>query len=276
MKLPLQSLLVVTSTLVSSATSRSSTVIIPSTVNDGPTISQYISSSPRLDDNKVLNINATAFGELWYFDVVSSTRPDQALLVAFLASATEGYTPGAAVSSILSCEVVVKNGDNVYAAAGLAQNAEISSSGIGTSGVWNGTGCSFSATKDLSRMTIKLLPPFEITGSITLEPIAPPTLPCGPYGINENMEYAPGFGWTSIVPYAKTTVDLQANETAVQFKADGYHDLNWGDIVFSESVPNYLWARGKLGPYSMVILAGVDGNGRQRTHIPRIPFTYLT
>ncbi|KIK50772.1 hypothetical protein GYMLUDRAFT_65144 [Collybiopsis luxurians FD-317 M1] len=266
MKLSLGSLLAFTSSLTLPVISRSSSVIIPPTIQNGSTISQYISSSYRLDDSKVLNINSTVFGEVWYFDVVSSKSPDHALVVAFLASATDsGYASSTAVSSILSAQVAVRAGNNIYAEANLANYAELQTLGIGTSGFWNGTGCSFSASKDLSRMTIDLSDPFDITGSIILESIAPPHLPCSPNEIGANMEFAPGFGWVNAVPYAKTTVDLRINDTTVQFVGNGYHDLAWGDTIFSETLPNYLWARGTLGPYSMVLLVGVDASGVQRT-----------
>ncbi|KAE9389303.1 hypothetical protein BT96DRAFT_407319 [Gymnopus androsaceus JB14] len=207
------------------------------------------------------NVHLPAYGQVWTFDAVSSTDPSDTILAVFFAS------PELTTPNILHVDLLVQARGNLYSAdSNFAEFAELNTQGNGMSGVWEGTGCSFSASEDMSTMTINFTDPFEITGSVILNAIAPPHYPCSPAEIGANMKFLPHLGWDNAFPDAKTSVDLQVNgNTHVKFEDGiGYQDLSWSDISHEDALERYSWAHGRLGPYSIVWFAGEGSGGTQK------------
>ncbi|KAE9389299.1 hypothetical protein BT96DRAFT_1003393 [Gymnopus androsaceus JB14] len=240
---------------IASARSTSSVIIPPTTSND-PTQIEFIASSNKLNTPKIFNVHPTMYGQVWTFDAISSKDPSYSILAVFYASPEVAST-----NNSLDVVVYVQAGPGwLYTVASkFAEFAELNTHGNGTSGVWKGTGCSFSASDDMSTMTIDFTNPFEITGSVVLNAVAPPHYPCSPTEIGASMEFVPHFGWDNAVPDAKTNVDLKVDGTQVKFEDGiGYQDLSWADISFPDALEHYSWAHGRLGPYSIVWFAGEE------------------
>ncbi|KAE9389298.1 hypothetical protein BT96DRAFT_1070787 [Gymnopus androsaceus JB14] len=207
------------------------------------------------------------YGQIWTFDAISSKDPSHSILAVFSASPED-----ASADNTLNVDIYVQAGpDKLYTATSkFAEFAELNTHGNGTSGVWKGTGCSFSASEDMSTMTVYFTRPFEITGSVVLNAlftnkVAPPHYPCSPAEIGASMEFMPHFGWANAFPDAKTNVDLKVNGTQVKFEDGvGYQDLSWADISYEDALENYSGGHGKLGPYSIVWFAGKRSDGTQK------------
>ncbi|KAJ4489979.1 hypothetical protein J3R30DRAFT_3278233 [Lentinula aciculospora] len=246
--------------------SNSSVVIIPPTVSNGPTRAEYMSSAHGLDGFKLSNINSTAFGELWFFDAVSDDGRYW-VVASFWASPSPSLTMQLRNEKILSVQMVVRVDDDIYSANSVfAEAAQIFTHGKGMNGTWKGTGSSFSGSEDLSTYSINFSSPFEITGSILMEPVAPAHYKCSSDEVGIDTQILPELGWANPIPDAQATVALKVNGTDVKFKGIGYHDLTWSntplfrsgtDSVFRE----YNWGHGRIGPYSIVwlVIAGSDG-----------------
>jgi len=97
-----------------------------------------------------------------------------------------------------------------------------------------------------------------VTGSMTLNSIAPPHLPCGPKVVGATELLMPGVGWANAVPDAKATVNFNVNGTKLAFSGTGYHDKNWGSVPFFEAVSSWYWGHAHLGPYSIVWFDALD------------------
>lgn len=169
--------------------SSSVSVTLPGTTFDGPTTAAYTYAFPNdtIDASKLQNINSTAFGDLWYFDAISPTDPNVAVLVAFVASASAGYIPWTTpphntttnITSLLSVQGAVQLANETYTfISPWADSAELTYKGLGTSGVWSGTGASWSDAEDLSTVTLTFVEPFAITGTIVLERVSASHLEC--------------------------------------------------------------------------------------------------
>ncbi|GAW09593.1 hypothetical protein LENED_011757 [Lentinula edodes] len=220
MRLPVKSsaLLAIGFSLVAAAStslsvdSQASVVVIPSTVRNGLTEAQFISSTHGLDGPKLSNINSTAFGEVWYFDAVSEDGK-YSVVALFWASPSPSLTAQLQNEKILSAQVIVREDDDIYSANSVfAETAEIFTSAKGTS--------------------VNFSSPFEITGSIILESVAPAHYKCSPAEAGVDTQILPNFGWVNAVPDAQTTVDLKINAKNIKFKGIGYHDLTWSNAPF--------------------------------------------
>ncbi|KAF8830271.1 hypothetical protein HHX47_DHR2000589 [Lentinula edodes] len=284
MRLPVKSsaLLAIGFSLVAAAStslsvdSQASVVVIPSTVRNGLTEAQFISSTHGLDGPKLSNINSTAFGEVWYFDAVSEDGK-YSVVAFFWASPSPSLTAQLQNEKILSAQVIVREDDDIYSANSVfAETAEIFTSAKGTSGLWIGTGCSFSGSQSLSTYSVNFSSPFEITGSIILESVAPAHYKCSPAEAGVDTQILPNFGWVNAVPDAQTTVDLKINAKNIKFKGIGYHDLTWSNAPFFSKAKGslfteYQWAHGRIGPYSIVwlVITGSDGTDLTSGYVSR-------
>ncbi|KAE9382744.1 hypothetical protein BT96DRAFT_185505 [Gymnopus androsaceus JB14] len=134
------------------------------------------------------------YGQVWTFDAISSKDPSYSILAAFSASPEDAST-----NNTLNVDIYVQAGpDKLYTAISkFTEFAELNMHGNGTSGIWKGAGCSFSASEDMSTMTVHFTRPFEITGSVVLNAVAPPHYPCSPAEIGASMEFMPHFGWAN-------------------------------------------------------------------------------
>lgn len=155
--------------------SSASSVIIPPTISNSPAHAEFIASSNNIDASKMLNTNITSFGQWWVFNAISSKDPSYSIDAVFAASPFVDLYYGSTIPSekILQVQVFVHTEEKSYTAiSNFADFAELNAHGKGTSGVWKGTGCSFSVSEDLSTATVNFAHPFEITGSVVLKSVS--------------------------------------------------------------------------------------------------------
>ncbi|KAK5132436.1 hypothetical protein LTR08_009047 [Meristemomyces frigidus] len=122
----------------------------------------------------------------------------------------------------------------------------------GSTGYW-GPSASWSSSPDAKHWTIHFNSSSDnVSGSMTLTSLAPPHLPCGAVKSGATEMLMPHIGWANAVPDAVAHVHFHINGTELAFTGPGYHDKNWGDRQFFESVGSWYWGHGRLGPYSIV------------------------
>jgi hypothetical protein len=155
--------------------SSASTLIVPNTIQTGPSTAQFISDASGLDSPKVNPTNATSF-DWWYFDAVSADSLSSVVIVFYL-STDLGFPfllPGAAVS----VDIFVSFDDGtllflpINDLPGTAGEATVVSDGEGASGSWANTGFSFEGSSDLSQYTVTIDSPLlGISGSLVLNSV---------------------------------------------------------------------------------------------------------
>lgn len=142
----------------------------PSAAVEGPITSQWISTSNYLDAPKLSAVNATS-GQWWYFDVVSNAN--ESVIVVFFASTNASFPALGPVDGVdtVTVEGTFANG-TIWGYEFTASEAVVTSVGNGASGVWKGTGTSFTGTPDLSRYSIAINSHAAgIKGSITFDAV---------------------------------------------------------------------------------------------------------
>ncbi len=145
-----------------------------------------------------------------------------------------------------------------------ATKATITTNGQGASGVFDGTGASWTGSPDLSEYTIHInSPENDIVGSICLRSIAPAHYPCGPAVAGQNLQCGPNIGWANGIPDAIGTVDLTLYGTKFAFEGVGYHDKNWSLQPFAENVASWYWGHARIGRYSLVWFDFLSVNGTE-------------
>lgn len=60
------------------------------------------------------------------------------------------------------------------------------------------------------------------------------------------------FAWLPSVPQGKVDMSYSIAGESFTSSGTGYHDHNWGDISMMELMHNWYWARGKIGPYTVI------------------------
>ncbi|KAJ5492502.1 Hydroxyneurosporene synthase [Penicillium expansum] len=248
--------------------SRSGSYKIPSAVQNGTSKAQFDISTPattlnieslfRLDAPQVDLINSSVF-DWWYFDAVSETNPDDSLVVTFFSSSAEAFpflNPNE--TSVLNVWLWASfaNGtvfsNSVPATVATVTGAD--GAGTNSSGEWSSTGFSWAAlTEDLSQYEIIISSEeLQVEGRLTLTSQVPRHLPCGVQAERTALEIAPHIEWVNLVPDAVGEVDMKIHGSALKFRGPGYHDKNWSDRPFADSVQSWYWGHGRLGPYSIV------------------------
>ncbi|KAJ7158013.1 hypothetical protein C8R43DRAFT_1234438 [Mycena crocata] len=237
---------------------------IPSTVQNGTSQAQFISSATGLDAPKVQPINGSAF-DWWYFDVVS-TDPTvlSSVVVTFFTSSQNAFPLLDASDSITVARIWVTflNGTR-WSAESDGDSATVRAAGDGSSGVWHGTGFSWIGTPAAGYVVAIDAPHIGVTGSISFRSVAPGHYPCGPIEAGQNMQVGPGIGWANAIPDAAASVNLSIGGTKLAFTGTGYHDKNWSDQVFTANVATWYWGHGRIGPYSIVWFDFIDVTGAE-------------
>ncbi|KAI9719987.1 MAG: hypothetical protein M1812_003112 [Candelaria pacifica] len=241
------------------------TITVPSTAVAGSTVAQFLSNESGLDGPKLSAINGAVF-DWWYFDVVSYDLKSSITLTFFTDTAAGfpfSIEPSKDVTTV-AISGTYPNG-TLFAKQLNAAQAIITTIKDGSSGLWTGNDSSgWTGTPDLSRYVVKInAPAAGITGSFSLKSIAPAHYPCGPAKAGETMEVAPHIGWSNAVPDAEAYVDVVVDGEAFCFSGAGYHDKNWGDQPFFDSVSSWFWGHGRLGPYSIVWFDFLAPNGSE-------------
>ncbi|KAJ6124497.1 hypothetical protein N7471_011814 [Penicillium samsonianum] len=212
----------------------------------------------RLDSPQIDSINGSVF-DWWYFDVVSETNPDDSLVVTFFSSSAEAFPfLDANETSVLNVWLWASfaNG-TVFADSVPATEATVTGvdgAGTNSSGEWSSTGFSWAALREnLSQYEITIASEkLQVEGRLTLTSQVPYHLPCGIQADRTVLETAPHIGWVNLIPDAVGEVDMKIHGSTLKFRGPGYHDKNWSDRTFTDSVHSWYWGHGRLGPYSIV------------------------
>ncbi|KAJ5612090.1 Hydroxyneurosporene synthase [Penicillium lagena] len=231
-----------------------------------------------LDAPQIDVVNASVF-DWWYFDAVSDVDPGDSLVVTFFTSSVVAFPfLSADESSVLIAYLWASfaNG-TVYADFIPATVATVvgGTSNVSSTGQWAPTGFSWASHQsNLSQYEITISSKeMQVKGRFTLTSVgdaiactisrhisgidtarqrAPIHLPCGIQEGITTLEIAPHIGWANLVPDATGMVDLTIHGSPLRFQGPGYHDKNWSDRPFMESVQSWYWGHGRLGPYSLV------------------------
>ncbi|KIW85452.1 hypothetical protein Z517_00842 [Fonsecaea pedrosoi CBS 271.37] len=239
------------------------TTVIPPLVQLGDSIVEFTSSGSSLDGPKLSEVNATTF-DWWYFDVVSEDLQTEATILLVTGdSLTLGFpfTLGTSNYGILT---VLQEDGNIYQEIFPAGDATVTVNGDGSSANWEGSGVSWTGAADLSSYKVNIdVPLLGVSGTISLQSVAPAHFPCGPNEAGQTEELFPNIGWANAIPDAVGTVDLDLAGTKMSFNGPGYHDKNWGARRLPSTVTSWYWGHGHVGPYSLVWFDAIAIDGQE-------------
>jgi len=60
------------------------------------------------------------------------------------------------------------------------------------------------------------------------------------------------FAWLPAVPHGRANVRYAIGPEEHRASGSGYHDHNWGDVAMQTLMHNWYWARGSVGPYTVI------------------------
>ncbi|KAJ4490640.1 hypothetical protein J3R30DRAFT_3694346 [Lentinula aciculospora] len=243
------------------------TVTFPPTVGLGTSDVQYTSSASSFDALKISNVNSTTY-EWYYFDAISDDGSYSAVATFFIAPNTAfPFTGSPTMTLEVLLSIQTPDSDVFYLNGVFATDAQVTTDGDGASGIWEGTGLSFNSSSDMSSYDIVIdsADLMGVTGTISMQSIAPAHYPCSAAQAGATMQLLPNVGWANAVPDSRATVQLEINGQNVSFTGSGYHDMNWGDIPFLDAVGTWHWGHGRLGPYSLVWFDGTSQDGSPHT-----------
>ncbi|KAJ5683666.1 uncharacterized protein N7477_000011 [Penicillium maclennaniae] len=205
----------------------------------------------KLDGPQVSSINASVF-DWWYFDAVSESDPGDSIVVTFFTSSATAFPfldPSGSSVLIAYLWASFANGTvfSEYIPATVATVAGGDSAKPPSSGNWGSTGFSWTAlNEDLSEYEV-------VIASEEIQVEGPDTASaCGIQAGTTKLEVAPHIGWACLIPDAVGTIDMNIQGSRLSFRGPAYHDKNWSDRPFLESVQNWYWGHGRLEPYSIV------------------------
>jgi hypothetical protein len=227
---------------------------------------EWTYAGTSLDGPKVLDVNGTTF-DWWYFDARAANPDDLSSVVVtlFLASAG-GFEALSNETSVLTAMLTgtFANG-SAFAYYGYPSEAVVFTKGDSTDGRWGGFG-SWTSSEDLQKWTVDYTDPDQgILGYMSFARTAPAHFPCGPVEEGGSEVLMPHVGWVNPVPDADVAVNFMIDGSELIFDGVGYHDKNWGDQPFFDSVGSWYWGHGRLGPYSVVWFDALDINGTEHS-----------
>ncbi|TVY87058.1 Tyrosinase family protein, partial [Lachnellula willkommii] len=235
---------------------------IPSQAATENIIANFLSTTDNPDGPQLSAINTTSF-DWWYFDVVSPDLLTSLTIVFFTAlnSSFPFLLPSSNVD-VVGVFYSFPNGtyDDIFL---YASEVNITTDDNGSYGQYVGAGASWSGSPDLSHYEISIDSPENgISGTFTLDTLAPAHYPCGPATAGQDMMVAPHIGWSNAMPDAVGTVNFTILGSEMGFEGVAYHDKNWSDQPFQQNVASWYWGHGRLGDYSIVWFdtLGLDGS----------------
>ncbi|KIM92701.1 hypothetical protein OIDMADRAFT_139186 [Oidiodendron maius Zn] len=249
--------------VLSADPSNQAIAFIPAAVQNGPSQGQFISSGGGLDAPKVKPINGSAY-DWWYFDAVSDDAKSS-IVVVFYTASSAGVPAESFPSTINSVSINAEfpNGTS-FAVSIPAGNATIVTVGDGTTGSFEGTGCGWTSTPDVTQYLLYVdAPSFGIKGTIELHSVAPAHYPCGTAVRDQSLAIMPDVGWANAVPDSRGVINFVINGSQFEFTGAGYHDKNWGVVPFPQSVGSWYWGHGRLGEYSIVWYDALTPSGTE-------------
>lgn len=146
--------------------------VIPQSLNLGESHAQFVSTSSGLDAPKVRPINSSAF-DLWYFDVVGDDGKST-VAVSFFTATSSSFpflnSPTVVTSAGLAASF--PNG-TLFQASLPATEASVIAIGDGASGIFEGTGFSWTGTPDLSGYVVKVdSPTLGVKGTLVFRSVS--------------------------------------------------------------------------------------------------------
>jgi hypothetical protein len=198
--------------------------VIPSTVVEEDITANFISSYYGLDAPQLSAVNSSSF-DWWYFDAVSTDLTSSLVIVFYTApDSAFPFLPASADVTIVGIYAGFPNGTATSTYLN-AEEAIVTPSQDGSSGVFQGTGASWAGARDDSGYIVTIdSPSTGIYGTFTLKSIAPAHYPCGPVEPGQNLEVGPNIGWSNAVPDAVGLVDFAFGDTKLAFTGVAYHD----------------------------------------------------
>ncbi|KAJ5772475.1 Hydroxyneurosporene synthase [Penicillium odoratum] len=232
-----------------------------------PTPNKTLNTTSRLilDTPRISKVTTTSF-DWWYFDAVSTTTPAESLTITLFTSSSSAFPwLDSSESSVLISYLwaAFPNGSvfEEYLPATIATLSETSNSS--SSGLWSDTGFTWVAGEELSpyRVTVESeeMGVLEIFRNGILKEQSP-HLPCGIQDEISTLEIVPNVGWTSLIPDAGANVDMSIQGSRLRFQGRGYHDKNWSNLPFTESISSWYWGHGRVGNYSIVWFSAIANN----------------
>ncbi len=61
------------------------------------------------------------------------------------------------------------------------------------------------------------------------------------------------FAWFIAVPQGRVRMTAKVGDESFESVGVGYHDHNWGDVPSATFIHDWYWARGKIGPFTIVV-----------------------
>ncbi|KAL3482478.1 hypothetical protein BJX99DRAFT_266076 [Aspergillus californicus] len=242
-------------------------VTIPNVLTNGTVTAESISVPGNLDAPRLSPpaANLTSY-DWWYFDAVSTTD-NAAVSIIFFNSGANGFSSRTGAPVYATITGLFPNGTSFDTGVDATPGAIIDYGDDYIFANWTGSGMSFRGTNLTGvpeyQVTIDS-PDIGVYGTMTLRSRAPPHYPCGPNKASEQEQLVPHVFWANMIPDATTTVNLRINGAPITFTDGvGYHDKNWGDAPFAESVSSWYWGHANLGPYSIVWFDAIDSAGEE-------------
>lgn len=140
--------------------------------NEPATVVTHSLQGP-LDGPKFDFINSTVY-QWWYFDVVSSDL-ESSITIEFQVGSdlALGFGNLTEISTVVSVDGKFPNGTLFNIPAIPAENITIYTVGQGSTGVWSGSGCSWTGTPDLSQYSLNLdAAEFGVQGTVLLTSVS--------------------------------------------------------------------------------------------------------
>ncbi|KAJ5657378.1 Hydroxyneurosporene synthase, partial [Penicillium longicatenatum] len=267
---------------------RDTTYKIPSKIQKGTATARFKIASPNktlsnasilsLDVPQISKVTSTSF-DWWYFDAVSTENPAESLTVILFTSAASAFPwldPSESSVLIAYLWATFANGSvfQEYVPAKLAvidegQTGKFLQQGSGT---WDGSGFRWvSGNEDSVYKVVVKSEEMGVHGTFTLNSQQSPHLPCGIQDGTSTLEIVPNIGWASLVPDAVGSVDMVIQGSTLNFKGRGYHDKNWSNLPFTESVQSWYWGHGRIGIYSILWFSAIamDNNTHTSSYVAR-------
>jgi len=244
----------------STAQRYSSQTVYPATLQSGPSSGQFISGLQNFDGPKVYPIVNLSSLQWWYFDTVGPYN--SSVVITFFTTPASAFPLLGDQPGLLSVWLWFSfpNGSQ-WETTLFASQATVNVVEDGSSGLFNGTGCSWTSTPDMSRYTI-FVDTDSVRGTLSLRSSAPAHYACGPAGPDESMQVAPGLGWSNAVPDATGSANFVFfDKFRLKFIGRGYHDMNWGISPWFSSLIAEYWGHAKFGPYSVVYFLILSPSG---------------
>lgn len=235
--------------------------VASTTVTGDVAVVTSAANSP-FDGPKISAVNSTAF-DWWYFDAVSR-EGNQQITVIFFRAALEvnGKVPS---TDYVEVTVTFPNGTS-HDSFFFGTSSSVTTDGEGATGIWNGTGCSFSGTPDLSQYTVTIKNEV-FNGTLVLDSIAPAHYPDGSpaSSTTASVTAVPGVYGCNAIPGGKATVQFTAwGEDFEFYDGAGYHDKNWGGNSLASTITSWYWGHAIVGAYTLVWFDGIAAGTNTR------------